>query len=553
MASDEKDSIKIKKVHEVLLESRNSKESIKEADEKYESLFNTIPSGVAVYKAVDCGEDFVFVDFNQTAERIEGVSKSDLIGKRVTEVFPGVKKLGLLSVFQRVYSTSQREFLPSGIYLDQRILSWRENWVYKLPSGNVVAVYNDVTERKKAEEALRESEEKFRTIANSTKDALVVVDNYGKVVLWNPAAEKIFGNKKIEVLGRDVTELLMAALTREEDKKIVKAGFDGFTETGKGVLVGKTIELVAKRKNGVKFPFKLSVTAMHLNDKWYAVALARDITEQKQLWKKVETYSKGLELTVEARTRELRQTHERLLKVERLATIGELAGMVGHDLRNPLTSIKTAAYYLRVNQDPNLNVATKKMLTIIDDAIAHADKIIGDLQEYAREIRLDRVPCSVQSILREALFYVEIPVNVKIVDASLEDIEVNVDRVKMERVFINLIKNAVDAMPNGGILQVGSKRVNGTVEISFADTGTGISKDLLNKLFSPLFTTKAKGMGFGLAICKRVAEAHQGKISVQSVEGKGTTFTLTLPVEDEPEKIFVNQPETLSCITNFPA
>jgi signal transduction histidine kinase len=105
----------------------------------------------------------------------------------------------------------------------------------------------------------------------------------------------------------------------------------------------------------------------------------------------------------------------------------------------------------------------------------------------------------------------------------------------MKRAFINLIKNAVDAMPDGGKLTITSERANGKVKIAFADTGMGISEENLKKLFGPLFTTKAKGMGLGLAICKRVVEAHGGMISVESVVGKGTVFTIIIPTEPKLE------------------
>jgi signal transduction histidine kinase len=216
-----------------------------------------------------------------------------------------------------------------------------------------------------------------------------------------------------------------------------------------------------------------------------------------------------------------------------MAAIGELAGMVGHDLRNPLQGIKSAAYYLNKNWISCSDDNGKKMLTVIDRAVAHADKIISDLQEYSGEIQLDHAKCSPHALLTEALSIIQVPARVKIIDDTPEAPEVRVDKAKMVRVFINLIKNAVEAMPEGGTLHVKSHQANGNVEISFVDTGIGMSKETLAKIFTPLVTTKAQGMGFGLAICKRIVEAHQGKISVQSVKGEGSTFTLTFPIEPE--------------------
>jgi signal transduction histidine kinase len=123
------------------------------------------------------------------------------------------------------------------------------------------------------------------------------------------------------------------------------------------------------------------------------------------------------------------------------------------------------------------------------------------------------------------------------------------DPDKITRVFFNVIKNAIDAMPNGGTLTIDCKRVGSSIEMTFADTGMGVPKEMLPRIFSPLFTTKAQGMGFGLAICKRIVEAHGGTITVETVEGKGTTFKVTLPAETKveiaDEKVWVNEPEPL--------
>ncbi|MCJ7762510.1 ATP-binding protein [Candidatus Bathyarchaeota archaeon] len=267
----------------------------------------------------------------------------------------------------------------------------------------------------------------------------------------------------------------------------------------------------------------------------------------------MEKYSQRLEETVEKRTNELKEANAKLLRSERLAAIGELAGMVGHDLRNPLTGIKNAAYYLRVKQSAGFDDTSKKMLEIIDSAITHADKIIGDLQDYAREMRLELANCSPRSILKEALALVRVPNRVKIIDNTLDKPVIKADKTKIARVFINIIKNAIDAMPEGGTLQIKSVQTNGNVEISFADTGIGMSEETLGKVFSPLITTKAQGMGFGLAICKRIVDVHQGRITVQSVEGRGSTFTVILPIEpklkDGDEVSWINLPESLLSTT----
>ncbi len=399
-----------------------------------------------------------------------------------------------------------------------------------VPNG-LIGFALDITKQKKIEENLRASEERFRAISNSVRDAIILVNDKEIIEYWNPAAEKIFGYTRQEAVGKKVHELVVPSSMCAEGKITIESGMQQFSQTGTGKFINGNIELTARRKDGSEFPIQLSLSPMKLGNKWHAVGVAKDITEQKQKEQLSREYSEKLEKAIAARTNELQIVQASLLKLERLAAIGELAGMVGHDLRNPLTGIKNAAYFLRMKQTTDFDAISKKMLEIIDKAITHADKIIGDLQEYSREMHVELEKCSSRSLLQEALTLVRVPDRVKLVDNTLDEPLIKADKTKMIRVFINIIRNAVDAMPEGGTLHIASVQKDGNVEISFADTGIGMPEETLGKLFSPLITTKAQGMGFGLAICKRIVDAHQGRITVQSVEGKGSTFTVILPIE----------------------
>jgi len=221
---------------------------------------------------------------------------------------------------------------------------------------------------------------------------------------------------------------------------------------------------------------------------------------------------------------------------ERVNTIGELAAMIGHDLRNPLTGISSATYYLKRKYGSLMDEKGRDMLEVIEKDINYSNKIVSDLLEYSRSLTLDLKEMNPKSAVAEALSHVDFPKNVHLIDLTESTPAIKIDADKMTRVFINLIKNAIDAMPNGGKLTITSEKMSGKVKIAFADTGLGISEENLKKLFGPLFTTKAKGMGLGLAICKRIVEAHGGRISVESVINKGTTFTITIPIEPKLEE-----------------
>jgi len=246
--------------------------------------------------------------------------------------------------------------------------------------------------------------------------------------------------------------------------------------------------------------------------------------KRKEIQNDLEKNNLHLEELVAEKTLELKKT-------ERLAAIGSTASMVGHDLRNPLTAISSATYYLKKNYGEQFDAKGKGMLELIQSNVQFSDKIINDLLDYSREINLEITKTDPQSIVEEALALLNIPSNIEVTYQAKEIKEIPLDFDKMKRVFINLIKNAFDAMPNGGKLAITAEPSQGGTRIIFADDGAGISGENQKNLFQPLFTTKAKGMGFGLAICQRIVEAHKGRIVMQSTLGKGTVVTVELPVK----------------------
>lgn len=347
---------------------------------------------------------------------------------------------------------------------------------------------------------LRESEAKFRGLYDSMMDGILANDVSGRIFECNKAFEKMVGYT-LEELRRMKWQDFTPKHYLELEEGIIK---EEMLKRGRSGYVEKEY----MRKDGSLVPVEVSATVVKGTEGkpdmiWCVI---RDITER-------------------------RRAGERLLRAERLAAVGETAAMVGHDLRNPLTGIASAAYYLKTKLASKMDGKTKEMLKLIEKDVEYSDGIINDLLEYSKEIPLELTETTPKSITKDALSLVKAPKKIRILDLTKKEPRIKVDAQKIGRVFVNIVKNAVEAMPEGGKLTITSKRSNGNLEIVFTDTGTGITKEAMEKIFSPLFTTKAKGIGLGLPISKRIVEAHGGSISVKSKTGKGATFTVKLPIE----------------------
>ncbi len=260
-----------------ITERKRMEEALRESEEKYKNLFEQMSSGVGVYEAIDNGNDFVIRDFNRTGENIEHIDRKDIIGKQVTEVFPGINEFGLLDVFKQVWETGKTEYFPDTLYMDKSgRRGWRENWVYKLTTGEVVAVYNDITERMQTEEALRASERKYSDLVQQSPDAIISLDKAGNFLSFNPAAERVSGFSAQEVIGRNFTKV--GILDKESIAKLLNEF--GLILTGDErqpfdlIITQKDKSHVFMEANGRLIKQKGRKT-------WIQVTL-RDITERKR-------------------------------------------------------------------------------------------------------------------------------------------------------------------------------------------------------------------------------------------------------------------------------
>jgi signal transduction histidine kinase len=240
-----------------------------------------------------------------------------------------------------------------------------------------------------------------------------------------------------------------------------------------------------------------------------------------------------LEQRVEQRTQELQLAQEKLVRQEKLAMLGQLAGGVGHELRNPLGVISNSIYYLKLVQ-PDAAANIRKYHAMIESEVHTATRIVGDLLDYARTITAERKRYSVTDLVKQTLARFPLKPGVELQLNLPEDLpRLHVDALHIQQVLGNLVVNACQAMPEGGNLTISASHEINMVRIDVQDTGVGILPENMSRLFEPLFTTRITGIGLGLAVSRKLAEANGGQIEVVSQPGQGSTFTLYLPAEPE--------------------
>lgn len=526
-----------------ITERKKAEKALLESQQKFERLFSGSPEAAVFVDARDHVQDI-----NSRFSELFGYSSEEALGKALDDlIVPADKR-------EEAEILTQKSMVG---YVDHETVRKRKDGL-SIPvlmsaapvtlegqyTGCVV-LYRDIAERKKIEEQLRESEERLRGITERSFDAILAMDLEGRITFVSFVAERIIGYKPEEIKGKSLHTFFA-------EREIPKAA-QAFAEVASGKSM-RGLELELLRKDGSSVTVEVNGAPIIKDGKVVGVqATARDISERKQMQQKLQEYSEELEALVEKRTRQLKEAQDQLVKSERLAAIGQVAAMVGHDLRNPLTGIKGAAYYLKTKPALRKDKKTMEMLELIEKDIEYSNKIITDLLEYSRDVHLELTETTPKLIIGETLSPLEVPNNIQVINLTESDPRIKADIEKLNRAFVNLIKNAIDAMPYGGKLAIKSTGTNDNVEFTFADTGMGMTKEQMGKIWAPFFTTKAKGMGLGLPICKGIIEAHKGYITVESMPGIGTTFTVTIPIEPKPteggEKVWVNVPESLSSMT----
>jgi len=407
-------------------------------------------------------------------------------------------------------------------------------------------------ELEKTKKELRNNQEKLEKSAEMMKlffefapDPIYFSDLSGTFIDGNRAAEKLTGYKREELIGNNFFELKLLS-----KKQLVKAA-KLLALNALGKETGPD-EFTLKSKDGMEVILEISTHPLKLENKSVVIGIARNITEKKILQMKLQNYAKDLEEQVLKRTEALNESRQELqvysnhleeiveerskkLKAsERLAAIGQAATMVGHDLRNPLQAIQNAHYFIEkqlkeLDSNNPIFQQSLRMLQVIDDSIEYANNIVLDLREFATDRKPECTIVNINNIIDESLSLCKLPKNVEIIKELAQTPQLELDKAMIKRVIVNIVSNGVQAMPDGGIMKISTKKENAFVKVSFKDTGLGISEETMKKLFTPFFTTKAQGMGMGLAICKKFVELNGGFIEVESEESKGSKFIIKLP------------------------
>ncbi len=612
---------------------------IQEGELRFREMFENMNSGAAVYSAEADGSDFIFKDFNRAGERINKIRREELIGRPLTEAFPEVGRFGLLEVLERVWRTGEPERLPAAYYEDHRISGWRTIYAYKLPSGEVVSLFEDVTDRKRAETALQESEERFRSIAESAKDAIVSIDGEGNVISWNRAAEHIFGYTAAEMLGEPLTLLIP-----ERYQEGHRTGLERAVSGGNHHVIGKTVELEGLRKDQTEISVELSLSTWTLAENRFFTGIIRDITERKRtegdlrklfqameqnpasvvitdvqgrieyinpkftettgyayaevfgknprivksehttpeeyetLWRTISAGNvwrgefhnrkKNGELfwelasiapvrdargkithyvAVKEDITERKETEEQLRQAQKMEVIGQFTGGIAHDFNNLLAIILGNLQLLEESA-----AADDEDRELIADAIWSAERgaeLTHRLLAFARRQRLNpgvtdlnRVIGNMTDLMRRTL-----GASIQVHEVLAPGLwETMIDRGQLENALLNLVVNARDAMPDGGVLTIATDNAilqPGDVTevqefvpgeyamLAVSDTGTGMPPEVVEHIFEPFFTTKkfGEGSGLGLSMIYGFVRQSGGYIAVDSATDSGTTVKLYLP------------------------
>ena len=482
-------------------------------------LFAANPVPMWVYDL----ETLAFLEVNEAAVAKYGYSRDEFLQMRLADIRPPEDVPALLANVEQQRTALQqsgrwRHWLKGGELIEVEIISHTLRFA-KRPAALVVA--QDVTARLRAERDLVASEARKAGMLEAALDGIVAIDDAGTITDFNPAAERIFGYRREEILGRRLDETIIPPRLRERHR----SAFERYLRTKQPTILDRRLELTGLHADGREFPIELTVYRVPIDGPPAFSAFIRDLTQ-----------SRGLE--------------EQLLQAQKMESIGRLAGGIAHDFNNLLTAI--SGYAQLTLEDPQLSADVRDALVQISAAADRATELTSQLLAFSR---------------RQVMQPVSLHLGTKVDDIAPmlrrllgEDIElitrtapamgsVLVDPGQFTQVILNLAVNARDAMPRGGTLTIEADDVEldaqyaaGHAEVvpgpyvvlSVTDTGSGMDEETRAHLFEPFFTTKELGTGLGLATVYGIVKQSGGHIWAYSELGHGTVFKIYLPRVDAP-------------------
>lgn len=495
--------------------------------EKYQSLLKNMYAGVAVYQPIDNGRDFIFTDFNPASEIIDKVARSDVLGKKVTEVFPGIESFGLLEVFIRVNRTGIPEHFDINEYKDQRVSFWRDNFVFKTSHGEIVAVYEDMTAKKNTELHLQESLktlQQINDIINKTNSMIFAwKNNQGNwpIEYVTENVERILGYKVSDFISG---QIFYEQIIHPDDLSKISSEVEQIVD---GTFKHSLYRIIAANGD-IKWVKDHSYPVKdELGNIVSYKGVVEDITEEKQI---IDDHNRvAIEL-------ERKSKHE---------AIGIFANKMAHDFNNIIHSVNAFAELAIQNiHNPE---KCKNSLNNIIKAAGSAVSAVNQIENTTGIININPADCSLKEIIEDAIQTVEPFVidSIKISTSIVLDSDIiYVDADLLVLSIINLLKNSIYSMrERTGEIMISARAVcysddvnsidntdTSMIIIKISDMGEGIGADVIDKIFDPYFSTKgSKDRGLGLSLVYNIITGHDGRIEVDSKQNLGTTFRIFLP------------------------
>jgi PAS domain S-box-containing protein len=478
-------------VSAAIAERQQAETELRFSQEKFAKTFYDSPHPMLLSTV----EDGTLVEVNDSFSRFYGAPCEQVIGRTVetlnlwvrasdrTDMLEMMAQYGFVRDREYPFQTSQGTIRTMLFSAERLQINGRQC---------LLSVVNDITERKAAEQALRESEQRFRALVEQASDALFVVNDDGTFLDVNQQACHTLGYSREELLALTVTDIQQSVSLAALDQVRQR-------ETGSPV----TQEGIHARKDGSTFPVEVRIGRIDIQGKPVLLALARDITERKQ--------------AESARAR--------------LAEIGELAAMIVHEVRNPLTTILMGLHSLASLDLPE---RSQMRLSFALDESERLQRLLNEILLYAREQALDLTPVQLNACLRDLIEgFKEQPMAAERQIKSMgldRPVTIAGDLDKLKQVFINLLSNACEAVPAGETVTFSiAHSTTDQISIQVHNGGDPIPPEVLPKLMQPFFTTKSSGNGLGLAITRRIVEAHHGTLQIESSADTGTLVTVSLP------------------------